>query len=216
VQGLGASPSRRWRLDGRSRSYDVGGAAVDVLVEDERGKVPLGDLSEARARSLFEAAGVRGARLDQLTASVMNWTDGGERPGGAAAADYARDDLHPRGAPMQIVGELLAVKGMDRALFDRIAPDLTVFSDDGTLFDPKTASPFARRVMAAAEVAEREDAGEEASKDKFGASMDDDYVGRPMTVRVTARDGRGGLFTRLAVVELTGQPSDPYWIRAVE
>jgi general secretion pathway protein K len=217
LQGLGGAPSRRWRLDGRVKSFDVGGATVDVLVEDERGKVPLGDLSEARARSLFEAAGLRGARLDQLTANVMNWSDGGERSGGATALDYVPYGLHPRGSPIQAVGELMAVKGMDRALFDRIAPSLTVFGDDGTLFDPKTASPFARKVMAAAEIAERTETGEEAPTDKRdAASIEDDYIGRRMTVRVTARDSRGGLYRRAAVIELTGQPGEPYWIRAVE
>jgi general secretion pathway protein K len=218
IQGLGGSQNRRWRLDGRVRSFDVAGATIDVLVEDERGKVPLGDLSDARARSLFEAAGVRGARLDQLTASLMNWTDGQQRPDGATAVDYAPRDLRPREEAVKSVGELMAVKGMDGALFDRIAPALTVFSDDATLFDPDTASPFARKVMAAAEIADREESGEPPPAKKSGVltEVDDDYVGRPLTVRVMARDRRGGLYRRAAVIEFTGQPREPYWIRAIE
>jgi general secretion pathway protein K len=175
-------------------------------------------MTEARARSLFEAAGVRGARLNQLTASLMNWIDGQQRPDGATAADYAPYDLRLREEPMKAVGELMAVRGMDRALFDRIAPAITVFSDDATLFDPATATPFARKVMAAAEVAGREESGDEPPAKTSGilADVENDYVGRPLTVRVTARDRRGGLYRRTAVVELTGQPSEPYWIRAVE
>jgi general secretion pathway protein K len=218
VQGLGGSPGRRWRLDGRIRSFDVGGARVDVLVEDERGKVPLGDLSTARARSILETAGVRGARLDQLTASLINWTDGADRPGGATALDYAPYGLRPREAALQAVGELMAIKGMDRALFDRIAPSVTVFGDDATTFDPTTATPFARKVMAAAEIADQEESGDEPPVKKSGISMDadDDYVGRRLTVRITARDSRGGLYRRAAVIELTGQSREPYWIRAIE
>jgi general secretion pathway protein K len=218
LQGLGASPSRRWPLDGRSRSFEVDGAAVSVLVEDERGKIALPDLSASRARSLFEAAGVRGPRLDQLVASVLNWQDGGDRAEGAKELDYVADSLRPRGEAMKTVGELMAVRGMDRDLFDRIAPALTVFSDDSTSFDPDTASPLARKVMDAAETVDLQETGETppARKSELFSESGDDYVGRRLTVRITARDARGGLYRRAAVVELTGQPREPFWVRAVE
>jgi hypothetical protein len=38
-------------------------------------------------------------------------------------------------------------------------------------------------------------------------------VGDPMTVRVTARDRRGGVARRLVIVEFTGDQDRPYWIR---
>jgi len=42
------------------------------------------------------------------------------------------------------------------------------------------------------------------------------YLGRPLTVHVTVRDADGGIFNRSAIVELTGNKTDPYWIRYID
>jgi hypothetical protein len=41
-------------------------------------------------------------------------------------------------------------------------------------------------------------------------------VGRTLTVRVTAAAPDGARAHRMAIVELTGNPASPYWIRYVE
>jgi len=49
---------------------------------------------------------------------------------GAASGEYAADgrDYHPRGGPFQSVDELKLVLGMTPALYERLAPAVTVFS----------------------------------------------------------------------------------------
>jgi hypothetical protein len=47
-------------------------------------------------------------------------------------------------------------------------------------------------------------------------SPDDRFVGRTLTVRVTARAQDGAQTHRMAIVELTGDTARPYWIRYVE
>jgi general secretion pathway protein K len=80
IEGLDAPAGRRWPIDGSSRTLDVDGQAVEVAVEDERGKIPLKSLTPDQARRLFKAAGASGGRLDQLTDSFLDWRDGARRP----------------------------------------------------------------------------------------------------------------------------------------
>jgi len=219
LDGLGAPQGRRWLLDGRTVTLEIDGLQVDVDVEDERGKVALRDIQPEQARRLFQAAGATGSRLDQLTDNLLDWQDGAARAGGGLALDYAADGLRPRGAPMRTVEELLALRGMDQATFDRVAPALTAFVALSAEFDPSTASPLARQVMGP-RPDDDADGGPGGAGGKPRATLDSgapsDYVGRPLALRVTARDGRGGLFRRTTVVELTGQPRRPYWVRGVE
>ncbi len=211
VAGLGAPLNRRWDIDRRRRTLAIGDIQAEVVVEDERGKIPLNDLQPDQARRLFQAAGVSGGRLDLLTDSLLNWVDGGYRANGAKIIDYAAEGVFPRAGRMKTIDELLAVKGMDQAVFDRLAPDLTVFFGFRGIFDQATASPQATRVMMGALIDDPS-----AQRPVLSMSPGDDYVGRPFTVRVTARDPVGGEFHRAYIVELTGQPDQPYWTRAVE
>lgn len=213
VAGLGAPINRRWEIDRRHKTLIVDDVQVDVVVEDERGKAPLNSLRPEQARRLFQAAGVSGARLDLLTDNLLDWEDGARRPNGTKDIDYAAEDLHPRQGPFRTVDELMAVRGMDPAIFDRIAPDLTVFFGFRGVFDPTSASPLAKAVMSPA----IGDPSASASIQRPTlAAPGDDYVGRPFAVRIAAHDAAGGELRRAYIVELTGQPSQPFWVRAVD
>ena len=43
-----------------------------------------------------------------------------------------------------------------------------------------------------------------------------DLVGRPLTVRVLARDTEGARFQRNVIIEFTGAKTNPYWVRWVD
>ena len=215
VAGLEAPLNRRWDIDRRRKTLMIGDIQLEVVVEDERGKIPLNDLRPDQARRMFQAAGVSGGRLDLLTDSLLDWVDGGYRPNSARLLDYAAEGIRPRGARIRTVDELLAVKGMDQAVFDRLSPDLTVFFGFRGPFDSDTASPQAVKVMTGASEG-GPSARIAAQRPALSTRPGDDYVGRPFTVRVTARDAAGGEFRRAYVVELTGQPNPSFWTRAVE
>ncbi len=215
VAGLGAPPNRRWDVDRRGRTIVIGDIQVEVAMEDERSKIPLNTLRVDQVRRLFQAGGVSGARLALLTDSFLDWVDGGFRPNGAKLIDYAADGIRPRAGPFRTVDELLAVKGMDQAVFDRLAPDLTVFFGYREVFDRSTASPQAINVMTGAQEGDPS-ARRAAQRTALSNSLGDDYLGRPFTVRVVARDADGGELRRAFVVELTGGPAQPFWVRAVE
>lgn len=211
--------ARRWSLDGRPHRLDLDNVDVVAVVEDERGKVPLNSLGEDSFRRLFQAAGVEGARLDQLVDGAMDWRDGGDRrPGGALA--QAQRGVHPRGGAFLTVGELAEIDGMSPEVLARITAASTLFFGEAGGFEAENAQPLALEVMSGqsangveAIVRARELAGQRTALELASSRS---YIGRPMTIRVEARDERGGIFRRATVIELTGRRAEPFWVRAVD
>lgn len=217
VHGLSSNDGdARWTIDGRERRIDFQGVDLAVRVEDERGKAALASLTDDQARALFAGAGATGDRLDRLVEEFRDWQQANS---GAPASAIAKPGLQPRHAPFRTVGELNALRDMDPSLYARIAPVTTVFFENSGPFDPRNAEPLAIRTMQA------EDAGAEAEPpaqpdivaDQPVEQIDDEsLIGRTLTVRVVARASDGAILHRSAIVELTGDPARPYWVRFVE
>lgn len=118
LDNLMGDPASRWPIDGSVQQLDFGSMRIAIAVEDERGKVPLNQLTEDQVRNLFAAAGVSGVRLDALTDAFEDWFDNDEdvRPLGAEDAYYTPLGMRPRNGELRSVEELAAIKGMDAAL----------------------------------------------------------------------------------------------------
>ena len=224
IYGLDAAdPSRRWAIDGRPRTLQFGDTVMSIVVEDEHGKIPINRLNEDEVRQMFAVAGAKGHRLDVLVDSMQDWMDDDDdaRPNGAEAPDYAPEGIKPRNGDFESVGELALIKGMDNALFAKLAPAMTVFFGETGAFSVEDAQPLALAVMSdeganGADVIqrERELAGERAPFEG-GAAAPQNLIGRPLTVRVTVRDAQGGTYQSSAIIELTGS-TVPYWVRFVD
>lgn len=217
IHGLaGSTAGGGWPINGSVQTMAFGGVVLSIAVQDERGKVPINDLDEPQVRGLFAAAGASGAQLDTLTDSFNDWLDEDDdrRPNGAEAPDYAAVGIHPRNGEFRTVDELSMLKGMDPYLFAKLAPVVTVNFGESGAFDPATASPLAIQAMAA-EGVPADDEQNQVNPQTPPAMPDpaaDNLAGRRLTVRVTAQDAAGTI-TRSSIVELTGNPADPYWIR---
>jgi hypothetical protein len=221
LHGLGADdPDARWAIDGRTRHVDFDGVSLAVAVEDERGKAPLAGLSHGQARALFEGAGASGGRLEALVGEYRSWV--GRGPVDAAPATSAvqgSPSATIQWRPFEAVDDLMALADMDAALYGRIAPSVTTFFEQGGPFDPANASPLALETMNAREGAAEQGpaSGDFASEQPDETIAPDAHlVGRTLTVRVWARDGNGARTHRMAIVELTGSKTQPYWIRYAE
>ncbi|MDH4384501.1 MAG: type II secretion system protein GspK [Caulobacter sp.] len=209
----------RWPIDGRTRTLTFDGVALAVTVSDERGKIPLNSLTDSQARDMFEVGGAEGEALDRITDAFLDWRDDDDEPRdyGAEAADYPAGRPRPRNGALQSVGELAFIAGMQPEIFRKLRPAVTVFFGNSGGFSPETAHPLALAVMlgggedsADVLIRERELAG---ARTALEIARDQDLRGRAVTVEVAARDGRGGQAFRSAIVELTGDPERPYWIR---
>lgn len=135
VAGLhAASATQRWIPDGRAYHFDFDGAKVTVRVVDVSGLFDLNAASVDVLQRLFSAAGADTARANQLAATLAAWRGGSHSVQGARAAN-----AH---GPVRAVDELIALPGMDAALFAKLQPAVTVFS--GRNFpDASYAGPLA-------------------------------------------------------------------------
>lgn len=212
----------RWPVDGRPRTLTVDGTVLSVTIEDERGKVPMNGADEIVLRRLFTAIGLPPGKEDALAAAIMDWIDDDDAPRmhGAEAQQYraAKAGTLPRNGKFRTLDELLAVRGMTPDIYARVAPAVTLFFGEPASFNPNTASPVAIMAMLgktkdAAEVSARQDNELPQSRPALEISDDAPLTGRPLTVRVQA-DGFGGRIERTTIIQLTGDPARPIWIRA--
>ena len=207
-------------IDGTPRHLAVEGMDVTVAVEDERGKIPVNVLSEQEVRRLFQAAGAQGRQLDTLTDGFLDWRDDDDqrRPFGAETRDYAPRGYRSRDGDFTSIGELARVNGMTPALFGHVAPAITLWFGESGGFSERTSGPLAFAVMTAGEEDSSDPAASESRPPptRSGGVLvegDDELRGRRLTIRVLARDPRGGILHRSTVVEMTGNPRAPVWIR---
>jgi len=220
VQGLAqTSPARRWQPGARLREVEFAGATLEIRIEDELAKVPINLINEEQADMLFGEFGLQGAELETARDALLDWrdSDSNPRPRGRESDDYAQDGVQPRDGPLRSNGELAAIPAIGPQLAARMDPFVTVFATDSGRFTMDRASPLARRVMTEQEIVEfvngvkvRE--GGLAPEDR--GRIEDGVTRRPLRIIVRARNASGSAARRNVVVELTGNPSRPYVVRA--
>ena len=194
--------------DGLAFSLPFGGRRVAMRVEDEAGKIDLNLAQGELLRRLFVAVGVDPLAAQALVDKILDWRQAGSgrRLNGAKAEDYraAGYAYAPRQGFFESVAELQLVMGMTPALYARVAPSLTVYSQTAWA-DPAFAPPDVLAALAAmgaapaSQILARRAAGQ-------GAPV---MIGHAFTIAAQT-DAAGGLRVRReAVVRLTGSLKRP-------
>lgn len=137
-----------WASDPRAfRDVKFEGAAVSVRYEWEaQKKTPVWGLSDEQGKLNLNTADVPAISLltqqvtdleaeeaDALAYAIVDWRDGDSAYGhpdmGAEDADYGGlpDPYGAKDRPMESLDELLLVKGMNRDIFEKMKPFVTVF-----------------------------------------------------------------------------------------
>lgn len=224
IHALGQSDAAsRWSIDGKPHEAEFNGVRLQISIQDERGKVPLDGLNPDQSRVFFEQGGARGERVDALVDELRNFQSGederqtNDETSQPVQASYL---AQVRQAGFRGVGDLMALKDMDTALFNRLAASSTVFFEESGPFEPHNASELARTTMTTGEDVDTPDASDASTGDDNAAEppppTDVNVVGRTMTVQVIAVDARGAHAHRSAIIELTGNPGQTYWTRYAE
>ncbi|MCH7629347.1 hypothetical protein [Novosphingobium sp.] len=222
VAGLTSEGVRaKWAIDGRTEHRSFGGVALDITVEDERGKVMLNRMDGENMGWLLEGLGVPEQQRAIALASFGDWVDQDDetQENGAESEYYTPRGLSARNDGPRTVEELGEVRGFTPQLVARIAAVSTV--DGGAqAFDTRFANPLAIRAMLdgrddSPEILERK---RELAGQRVAIALDDPDIWKDRTVmvRVAARDDRGGQANRVLVVELTGndlRPAIAHWGR---
>ncbi|WP_428534840.1 general secretion pathway protein GspK [Rhodopila sp.] len=144
-----AAADPRLRADGVVHQVRIGQTAVLVRIENETDRVNLNTASGDLLKSLIIQVGGPPALADRLAAAILDWhtENASPRQGGAKAADYRAGGRNygPPGTPFQSVHELTEVLGMTADLYARLAPHLTVLSDDDP--DMSSRDPIVARAL---------------------------------------------------------------------
>jgi general secretion pathway protein K len=222
VQGLASkNKKQQWLIDSTRRVLKFDDVTLTIVIEDERGKVPLNGINEDQVRDVFSTAGVFGPRLDTLVDSYEDWLDpdSERRENGSEAPQYAAVGYKPRNGSFHTVSELRYLKGMDNDVYARVAAASTVFFGESGGFSEGTSQVLALAALSEIDLnskeiirRQQEIAGLRPAED----ATDPPYLtGRTLTVHVEASRA-GADIKRSAIVELTGNPADPVWMRYLE
>ena len=194
---------------------------VITSVHAEGGKVDLNGADAGLLAGLFAAGGADNP--DRLAAAVIDFrdADADPEPGGAEDGDYRAAGLshEAKDRPFEREDELLQVLGMTRAVFDAVAPAVTVYSRSKGI-DPATAPVAALVALPGMSTAQAKAfaAGRSRSAvaDQGGALADSPYLVPSaipiVTIRAEAETEGGAVFVREAVVALTPGARKPFHI----
>ena len=216
VSGLtGEGVGRKWAIDGRTEHIQFHGTPIDIVIEDERGKVMLNRIDGENMGWLLEGLGVPEIQRTIAAASFADWVDQDDatQENGAESEYYNPRGLSARNDGPRSVEELGDIRGFTPELVAKIAKVSTVDAG-GQAFDSRFANPLAIRAMTdgrddSPEILERR---RELAGQRVAIALDDPDIWKDRTVmiRVTARGSRGARAQRTQVVTLTGHKTRPY------
>ena len=227
---LDRNPVTQWAADGTPRDLTFDGGRLHIVVQDEGGKVNLNTAAPELLSGLLARVGVAPGERDALVDAIMT-----RRQLADAAAQAPSSALLAAGGgepppAFEAIDELRLLPGVSRAVFDAVAPYVTVFSRGprvNTLTAPKTvllSLPNVNPQEVDAVLAARSAiaAGQISTAIPFLTGVDRFIVRttlRAAMVTVTATTARGAVFVRQALLFLTGKPDRPYefldWRQAV-
>lgn len=216
--------NRRW--DGSPRTIQLRGGEVTLSITDESGKVDLNTSASGLLRTLFVTHGVEPSKAAALEDAILDWrdTDDERRPLGAESQEYLNVEhaFPPRNGPFSSIDDLRHVRGIDDALFDRLAPALTVHSGKRGI-DPLVA-PEASLLAVLGSNEEANAFIEARGKQDTAAARSFAQLGNAprryltsssrnaYTIRSEAHAARGAVFVRVAIVAMGGDDGQEFQI----
>jgi len=196
--------------DGTAFVDVFGGMQVRVRVQDEAGKIDLNLANGAVLMRLLEIGGLAANDARMMADRIQDWREPGDlhRLGGAEESAYgdAGTGYGPRRGPFPNVAELQLVLGMNKQVFARIAPSLTVASGmpwiDPTYagHDVLLALPGANEASVATALAARS-----------ASTPPGVVIGHAFTITAAVTD-HGLYMMKRAIIRLTGSRDVPVWV----
>jgi general secretion pathway protein K len=218
---LDPRPDKRWRVDGTSQSFAFSGIPIRLAIQDELGRIDLNYADGSLLAALFRSVGLGALSANSLVDKILDWRDPNpsHRLNGAKQNDYRESGYlyQPRSGPFQSVDELKLVMGVNPELFKRVEPALTVYSGH-QFFDPQVAPrevlivlPAMNTETVGALVAARSGMQPDAGSTTGVLAPPTAAPGRAFMVRAEVQKP-DVVRVREAVVRLTGDLAQPYWV----
>jgi general secretion pathway protein K len=179
-----------FRSDGTIYAWRFSNSTVLISIKDEASKIDLNKAPEALFAALFESIGVDPDQAESLADAIADFRDADDLKHlkGAEEAEYRAAGLEwgPENAPFQTIEELQQVLGMTAEIYDRVAPDLSVYALTSTL--PATDDERIMRIIS------------QAGFEPPPVATSPRAIFR---IRAEAKTDNGGVFTRQAIVQLS-------------
>jgi general secretion pathway protein K len=219
-------PEKRWRVDGVPVSFTFKDTPMTLTVQDENGKIDLNAAGRETLVKVFQAADLGQSEAETFADRVLDWREANDLThlNGSSDQDYRAHGTtyRPRHGPFQTVDELKLVLGMTAALFERLKPSLTVYSQR-PLIDPETAPELAlltlpgmTKSLAQKTILER--AGKQSlpsGQSRFVRPGVLDPLlpldGRAFMIVATSQQGQNKLFHE-KVIRITHDPARPFLV----
>jgi len=122
----------RFRTDGTNFIWRFANCEVRISIRDEASKIDVNKAPGPVLVTLFVSDGIDLETAQSLADAIIDFRDADSfsLPKGAEQADYKTAGLKwgPKNAPLESLEELQQVLGMTAKIYERVAPDLTVYS----------------------------------------------------------------------------------------
>lgn len=212
----------RWNIYGVPQTWEFQGIPMQISLLDESAKIDINVGNEALIRGLLRSQGLSEEEAGALMDAILDWRDPDtlKRLRGAEEADYAEKGLaiKPANAPFQSIEELQLVMGMTPALYQRLAPLITIYSRQGGINSQIASREVLRAIpnVTEAQIDEYIQQREQARANKlpvpvFGpAAMYASGGNGILRIRVEANSEDGSSFIREAVVMRLPSPKRSY------
>ena len=214
----------------RRLALELEDGTVDIIIEDEDGKIDLNHADARLLTGLFLAAGIDDDEAAISADRIIDFRDADDepRPLGAEAADYPAigGEAPPKNAPFDSIVELRRVPGIDQPLMERLERAITI-STGNTGIDPNVAGflalsalpgmteETANRLLDEAAAAESNPSGHpladmsglEAARSYLLGSRESQY-----TIRSISHLTSGATFELVTLIELDHGAERPFAI----
>lgn len=181
-----------WLPNGAPQPWRFADTALQIAVFNELSRIDLNQAEPDVLKALLVALDVQEDEASELAAAIIDWRDEDDlaQLNGAEDGEYKQAGLAfgAKDAPFIAVEELRQVLGMTAAIYQRLAPEVTV-EDGGGMLAEEFASPA---VLAAVQGISLEDATQQV------AERDDTTI--PGATGPRTQD-RGGPLYRIQVTE---------------
>jgi general secretion pathway protein K len=204
-------PRREWPVDGTKRVVRFNDIDIDVSITAESGKIDLNTGDRTLIRGLLTVEGADPGEADAISDTILDrrGPEGLHHLNSIAEGPGSQSGS----GPFEHIGELLRVPGITRALYERIAPNVTLYSGsssvdvsvapaDVILSIPGNTEADAEAVLRARNEPLHGNDGGDLSRS----------VGHAFTITSIARMSDGAAAQIREVVRLTGNPKQPVWV----
>jgi general secretion pathway protein K len=121
-----------WPPNGDPHEWSFGGGRLRIQVTDANGLVNLNNADPKLLETLFAGVGLEGRDRDQLVQAILDWRESDQdrlSMGAGRAERRPGGRLRPKKARFESIEELQQIEGITKEIYERIANEVTVFSN---------------------------------------------------------------------------------------